>query len=162
MSKKYLGYLKKFKNIEQFFFNYNNIYSVFQLLKFELFEKLENIHIYNNEICCSGGFVKYFLCYRVEKLLFFNGEKINEKEKKLSKKIFFDFDNAILLKETEKEFENENEENLDKNDKKDNSNFFGDKLYDENDMKIQMWDFVKQKLEPALFNAINELEMSDD
>ena len=159
MSKKYFGYIKSFKNINQFCFNYNNIFSIYQLLKFEFFENLDSIQISNNEICCSGGLIKFFLIYRIEKLKEYNNEHIKEEEKVLSKNIFSVFDNVILQKENEKEKEDKLE-NEKKNVKENKNN--NDMLYNDNDNKIQMWDYVKHNLESAIYIAINEMEEMED
>ena len=155
MSKKNMVYLKSFKNINQLCFNYNNIYSIYQILKLELFDNLEILEINNNEVCCSGGFIKYFLFYRIESLKMFNNEKNNKEEINISKNIFNYFDNIILQKEEEKEKENQKK---DLNEKEENYNDF---VYDNNDYKIQMWNYAKKNLSSALFNIIDEWDIKD-
>ena len=156
MNKKFLNYLKLFKNLQKFCFNYNNIFSVYQLTKLEGFENIENIQINNNEICNSSGLVKNFLIYRMGKLKIFNNIEINEDERILSKNIFIAFDNAILQKEKEKEakLEEENINNIDKNNDININNTF----YDDNDNKILWWNYTKENLCSALNLAFEELE----
>ena len=157
MSKKFINYLKLFKYARKFCFNYNNIFSVYQLTKLENFENIENIQITNNEICSSSGLIKNFLGYRMGRLKIFNKENIDEKEKSLSKIIFQIFDNAILQKEKEKEMEKE------KNNLKENiyCNYNKDILFNDNSNKILMWNYVKENLSYALHLAIMEMDESD-
>ena len=159
MSKKFITYLKLFKNIKKFYFNYNNLFSVYQLTKLELFENVENIQINNNEICNSSGLIKNFLIYRMGSLKIYNKEEINNEDKNISKNIFLAFDNTILMKEKEKEAKIESE----KNNIYEYDNIKIDNiLYDDNDDKILMWNYAKQNLASALFLAIDELEEKEE
>ena len=171
MSKKFMKYLKLFKNIKQFNFNYNNIFSVYQLTKLELFENLECIQINNNEISSSGGFIKNFLIYRIRGLKTFNNEDINDEDKILSKNIFLYFDNVILQKEKEKELKlkKEKKNNINENNKLNciiykednyNDNIINNVTDNDNENynKLKMWNYVKNNLESAIFSAINDLE----
>ena len=147
--------------MKQFYFNSNNIYSFYQLTKFEAFKDLENIQIVNNEICNSSQLIKYFLGYRLEGLKKYNHENIDDEIKIMSKNIFQMFDISILEKEKtiEKESNFENEKNNWNGDKSFNSNIL---LYDNNDDKIHLWNYIKQNLPSAIFAAINELEENDE
>ena len=171
MSKKFMKYLKLFKNIKQFNFNYNNIFSVYQLTKLELFENLECIQINNNEISSSGGFIKNFLIYRIRGLKTFNNEDINDEDKILSKNIFLYFDNVILQKEKEKELKlkKEKKNNINENNKLNciiykednyNDNIINNVTDNDNENynKLKMWNYVKNNLESAIFSSINDLE----
>ena len=158
MSKKFLTYIKLFKNIKKFCFNYNNIFSVYQLTKLEIFENIENIQINNNEICSSLGLVKNFLGYRINQLKIFNKQNIDEKEKFLSKNIFQVFDNTILQKEKEKKLKLENEKNkINKNIDYNNDII----IFNDNYNKILIWNYIKQNLSSALDLAIIEMDEFD-
>ena len=163
MSKKFLKYLKLFKNIRQLYFNFNNIFSIYQLVKMECFNELENIQIYNNEICNSDGFIKYFLIYRIGGLKMINDEIIENEEKILSRHIFLFFDNIILQKEEEKERQIQNKKNKNANENKEN-NKNNDLIYNDNesDLIYQFWEYGKHNIESAIYLAINELEEKEN
>ena len=156
MNKKYLTYLKLFKNLKKICFKYNNLFSVYQLTKLEIFENIENIEIDNNEICSSTELAKYFLLYRMRNIKIFNKKNITEDEKILSKNIFIGFDTTILQKEEEKEDKLE----IKKSNINENYNYYNsyNKLYNDNDNKILMWNYVKQNLESALYLVFYDLE----
>ena len=159
MNKKYIEYLKLYKNIKNFQFNNNNIFSVYQLTKLEFFEKLENIQIINNEICSSLSLVKNFLGYRIVGLKVYNNEIINDDEKELSKNIFQAFDNIIHQKEKEKEEKLEQlKNNLDENENNNKNNDEEINNLLNNDDKLIMWNYVKKNLDSALYIVFNELE----
>ena len=159
MNKKYIEYLKLYKNIKNFQFNNNNIFSVYQLTKLEFFEKLENIQIINNEICSSLSLVKNFLGYRIVGLKVYNNEIINDDEKELSKNIFQAFDNIIHQKEKEKEEKLEKlKNNLDENENNNKNNDEEINNLLNNDDKLIMWNYVKKNLDSALYIVFNELE----
>ena len=159
MNKKYIEYLKLYKNIKNFQFNNNNIFSVYQLTKLEFFEKLENIQIINNEICSSLSLVKNFLGYRIVGLKVYNNEIIDDDEKELSKNIFQTFDNIIHQKEKEKEEKLKNlKNNLDENENNNKNNDEEINNLLNNDDKLIMWNYVKKNLDSALYIVFNELE----
>ena len=118
MSKKIVEYIKEFKNLINIKFSHNNLYSLYQLIKLEIFENLEKLSIYENEIC-NGYLLKYFVLYRINTLKFFNNRIIKEPEIKLSKDIFQYFDKLISIKEKELTIiNNENKEEKKNNDNK--------------------------------------------
>ena len=159
MNKKYIEYLKLYKNIKNFQFNNNNIFSVYQLTKLEFFEKLENIQIINNEICSSLSLVKNFLGYRIVGLKVYNNEIIDDDEKELSKNIFQAFDNIIHQKEKEKEEKLKKlKNNLDENENNNKNNDEEINNLLNNDDKLIMWNYVKKNLDSALYIVFNELE----
>ena len=159
MNKKYIEYLKLYKNIKNFQFNNNNIFSVYQLTKLEFFEKLENIQIINNEICSSLSLVKNFLGYRIVGLKVYNNEIIDDDEKELSKNIFQAFDNTIHQKEKEKEEKLKKlKNNLDENENNNKNNDEEINNLLNNDDKLIMWNYVKKNLDSALYIVFNELE----
>jgi leucine-rich repeat-containing protein 49 len=157
MNKKYIEYLKLYKNIKNFQFNNNNIFSVYQLTKLEFFEKLENIQIINNEICSSLSLVKNFLGYRIVGLKVYNNEIIDDDEKELSKNIFQTFDNIIHQKEKEEKLKNL-KNNLDENENNNKNNDEEINNLLNNDDKLIMWNYVKKNLDSALYIVFNELE----
>lgn len=156
MCKKFLGYLKSFKKLTKLCFNFNNIFSIYQLIKLEKFENIDSIEIKNNEVCCSGGLIKNFLEYRINGLKKLNGENIRNEEKTLSRNIFQIFDNVILQREKEKEkqskLKNEKISNINENEDKNNN--LNSYLYDSNCNKIIMWNYAKENLISALYNII--------
>ena len=162
--KKFLKYLRLFKNIRQLHFNYNNLFSVYQLIKLEIFGELENLQISNNEISCSQGFIKYFLIYRMGGLKSFNNENIDEAEKIISRQMFLLFDNVILQKEKEKYIKNDNEkedtnniiESCNNNNKKTELSNFDNDL--EDNYKFQFFEYFKHNLESVLYAVFNELD----
>ena len=158
--KKYFGFVKMFKDLKKLYFEYNNIFSLYQLIKLESFENLESIYISNNEVCCSEQFVKLFVIYRMKNIKTYNNSLINFDDKVLSNQIFSLFDNLIffnenqLLKEKKgniNEKEDEIKENV--NNKEDVINY-----YDDSEDKFLMWNFVKQNLSTVLFNIVIEEE----
>ena len=160
--KKFFGYIKMFKDIKKFYFNFNNIFSVYQLIKLESFKNLENIHITNNEICCSEKFVKLFIIYRMNQIKIYNNEIVKFDEKILSNKIFCTFDNYIVIKENEnkKNIENQSKDtNIKENILTDIKNNLDNNLIKDNEEnKFLMWNFVKQNISNALYNIIFEGE----
>ena len=157
--KKYFEYIKAFKNIKKLHFNYNNIYSFYQLIKLEYFENLENLSIVNNEICCSKKFAKLFLIYRIDTIETYNNELIRFEEKILSNKIFNTFDNLILL--NEKRIKNEHKNKDIEEEKRKN---ISDKnlLYGNAEKKFLMWNYAKKNLANALFNIFTDNEAEDE
>ena len=154
--KKYFGYIKAFKDVKKFYFNSNNIFSLYQLIKLEYFEDLESIHITNNEICHSEEFVKFFIIYRMRKIKIINNEFIKAEDRTLSNNIFSTFDNLILFKENEsknEEEQNNNDNNLENLCVEDN----GD-LINEWEDKFNMLNFVKQNLSTVLYGLIFDNE----
>ena len=159
--KKYFGFLKMFKDIQKFYFEYNNIFSLYQLIKLESFENLEAIYISNNEVCCSEQFVKLFLIYRLRNIKTYNNESIKFEDKITSNKIFSNFDNLILFKENQLLKEKENDINAIEDDNKEivNSIYIKDDdidNYNDNENKYLMWNFVKQNISTVLFNIASE------
>ena len=156
--KKYINYIKMFKDLKKLYFNYNNIFSLYQLIKLESLDNLETIYIANNEICCSGQLVKLFIIYRMRNISVYNNEVIKYEDRILSSKIFEKFDNIILIKENqileEKNKFIENEENKNERINKYNDNYF----YDNTEKKIQMWNFAKKNLSTVLYNIFSEFE----
>ena len=156
--KKYINYIKMFKDLKKLYFNYNNIFSLYQLIKLESLDNLETIYIANNEICCSGQLVKLFIIYRMRNISVYNNEVIKYEDRILSSKIFEKFDNIILIKENqileEKNKFIENEENKNERINKYNDNYF----YDNTETKIQMWNFAKKNLSTVLYNIFSEFE----
>ena len=157
--KKYFEYIKAFKNIKKLHFNYNNIYSFYQLIKLEYFENLENLSIVNNEICCSKKFAKLFLIYRIDTIETYNNELIRFEEKILSNKIFNTFDNLILL--NEKRIKNEHKNKDIEEEKRKN---ISDKnlLYGNAEKKFLMWNYAKKNLANALFSIFTDDEAEDE
>ena len=156
--KKYINYIKMFKDLKKLYFNYNNIFSLYQLIKLESLDNLETIYIANNEICCSGQLVKLFIIYRMRNISVYNNEVIKYEDRILSSKIFEKFDNIILIKENqileEKNKFIENAENKNERINKYNDNYF----YDNTEKKIQMWNFAKKNLSTVLYNIFSEFE----
>ena len=151
--KKYFGFVKSFKNIKKLHFNYNNIYSLYQLIKLECFENLENLNIVNNEISCSEKFVKLFIIYRMDTIEIYNNEFIKYDERVLSNKIFNTFDSLILLNENR--VKNEQKNKFIEEEKKDNI-CIEDPPDDNMENKFIMWNFVKQNLATALFSIYSD------
>ena len=147
-----------FKDLKKLYFNYNNIFSLYQLIKLESLDNLETIYIANNEICCSGQLVKLFIIYRMRNISVYNNEVIKYEDRILSSKIFEKFDNIILIKENqileEKNKFIENEENKNERINKYNDNYF----YDNTETKLQMWNFAKKNLSTVLYNIFSEFE----
>ena len=98
VNKKIIAFLNGYKNLINLKFNHNNIYSNYQLIKLELFNNIQNLSIFNNEIC-TGYLLKYFVIYRLNSLKTFNGEEIKIEDQKLAKEIFQEFDKIISIKE---------------------------------------------------------------
>ena len=157
--KKYITYIKMFKDINKLYFNFNNIFSIYQLIKLETFEKLDNIHITNNEICNSEKFIKLFIIYRMNRIKIYNNEIVKFDEKILANKIFCTFDNVILIKENENKKIKENQ-NKDLKEKKENinkDNYHDNNIIEDNcTNKFMFWNFIKQNLSNALFSIISE------
>jgi len=156
--KKYINYIKMFKDLKKLYFNYNNIFSLYQLIKLESLDNLETIYIANNEICCSEQLVKLFIIYRMRNISVYNNEVIKYEDRILSSKIFEKFDNIILIKENqileEKNNFIENEKNKNERINKYNDNYF----YESIEKKNQMWDFAKKNLSTVLYNIFSEFE----
>jgi leucine-rich repeat-containing protein 49 len=93
-NRKVLEKLKLFKKITKLIFNYNNIHSFYQMIKFEEFNDVESIFISNNEIC-AATLLKPFLIYRFQNLKFFNEIELTQKDIINAKKVFEYFDKCI-------------------------------------------------------------------
>jgi hypothetical protein len=162
MSKKNIEILKKFENLKILSFNYNNIFSFYQLTKLENFEKLEILNIHNNEVC-NSLLLKYFLLYRIQTLKCFNDFILSKNDILTAKNIFENFDRQISYLEKEKE-NKINDNNNNKNDNKginnNNNNVDKESLIENN--KYKFFNFLKENLEISLKEILYELKKKEN
>jgi hypothetical protein len=169
MNKKNIEILKKFENLKKLTFNYNNIFSFYQLTKLENFEKLENLNIYNNEIC-NSLLLKYFLLYRIQTLKTFNEHSLSKNDILTAKNIFENFDRQISYLEKEKENKkNNNNNNNNNNIYKNNLNNKENKNNNNNDDNVNLiennkynfYNYLKNNLEISLKEIIYEMRKKE-
>jgi hypothetical protein len=163
MSKRFLKYLKEFKNLETIKFFNNNIYSLYQLTRLESLENISNLSIFDNEIC-NANLLKYFIFYRLNTLKSFNNQIIKDSENKISQNIFNYFDEVISIKEKEKEKEKRIEEekkvNMNINNKRNCINNENEN-YSNEEYKYEFFNYVKYNLSISIEEIINDEENDD-
>ena len=160
-SKRFLKYIKEFKNLETIKFSNNNIYSLYQLTKLESLESIKNLCIFDNEIC-NANLLKYFIFYRLNTLKSFNNQIIKESENKVSQNIFNYFDEVISIKEKEKEKRKEDSKkmNININNKRNDINNENENCSNE-EYKYEFFNYVKYNLSISIEEIINDEENDD-
>jgi hypothetical protein len=161
MSKRFLKYLKEFKNLETIKFFNNNIYSLYQLTRLESLENISNLSIFDNEIC-NANLLKYFIFYRLNTLKSFNNQIIKDSENKISQNIFNYFDEVISIKEKEKEKRKEEDKkvNMNINNKRNDINNENEN-YTNEEYKYEFFNYVKYNLSISIEEIINDEENDD-
>ena len=160
-SKRFLKYIKEFKNLETIKFSNNNIYSLYQLTKLESLENIKNLCIFDNEIC-NANLLKYFIFYRLNTLKSFNNQIIKDSENKVSQNIFNYFDEVISIKEKEKEKRKEDSKkmNININNKRNDINNENEN-YSNEEYKYEFFNYVKYNLSISIEEIINDEENDD-
>ena len=161
LSKRFVKYLKEFKNLETVKFFNNNIYSLYQLTRLESLENISNLSIFDNEIC-NANLLKYFIFYRLNTLKSFNNQIIKDSENKISQNIFNYFDEVISIKEKEKEKRKEEDKkvNMNINNKRNDINNENENYSDE-EYKYEFFNYVKYHLSISIEEIINDEENDD-
>ena len=161
LSKRFVKYLKEFKNLETVKFFNNNIYSLYQLTRLESLENISNLSIFDNEIC-NANLLKYFIFYRLNTLKSFNNQIIKDSENKISQNIFNYFDEVISIKEKEKEKRKEEDKkvNMNINNKRNDINNENENYSDE-EYKYEFFHYVKYHLSISIEEIINDEENDD-
>ena len=168
MNKKNIEILKQFENLKILSFNYNNIFSFYQLTKLENFEKLEILNIHNNEVC-NSLLLKYFLLYRIQTLKSFNEFILTKNDILTAKNIFENFDRQIsyLEKVKENKINNNNNNNKNINNKGinnlnniNNNNVDNESLIENN--KYKFINFLKDNLEISLKEILYEIKKKEN